>query len=180
MKTRYLVLLSITFLLAASCATKIPFTEKIRTEFDLTESKMKQVQFYTSRAIILERSDEKQVTATTGKEGDLVVSSTASSERIVIPANRPCILEKVEEDGSVAIRFELGAGRYLRFKQRPNATSDRFYLQADWKDGKGELDYGGAVYYAVSGSSSAYLLVKLKQWQRNKRKDRIVKGMKVN
>ena len=164
----------------SSCATKVAFTEKIRTEFDLTEAKMRQVQFYTSRAIVLERSNDKQVTATTGRDGDLVVSSTASSERIVIPANRPCIFEKIEEDGSIAIRFELGAGRYLKFKQRPNTASDRFYLVADWRDGKGELDYGGAVYYAVSGSSSAYLLVKLKQWKRNKRNDRVVKGMKVN
>ncbi len=165
--------------LISSCATKVPFTNKIRNEFDLTETKMRQVQFYTSRTIILERSTERQTTATTGQGGDLVVSSTSSSERIIIPANRPCIFEKMEEDGSILIRFELGAGRVLRFKQRPNVASDRFYLEADWRDGRGELDYGGAVYFAVSGSSSAYLIVKLKQWQKNKKKDRVVKGMKV-
>lgn len=169
----------LTVMILASCATKVPYTSKIKEDFDLTEEKLKQVQFYTSRTIILERDDERQTTATTGRDGDLVVSSTSSSERIVIPANRPCIFEKMEEDGTIQIRFELGAGRVLRFKQRPNVTSDRFYLLADWKGGKGELDYGGAVYYAVSGSSAAYLVVKLKQWKKNKRKDRVVKGMKV-
>lgn len=173
----FVVLLSIVIL--ASCATKIPYTSKIKEEFDLTDDKLKEVQFYTSKTIILERDEEHQTTATTGKDGDLVVNSTSSSERIVIPANRPCIFEKMEEDGTIQIRFELGAGRVLRFKQRPNLTSDKFYLLADWKDAKGELDYGGAVYYAVSGSSAAFLVVKLKQWKKNKRKDRVVKGMKV-
>lgn len=173
----FVVLLSLVML--ASCATKIPYTSKIKKDFDLTEDKLKQVQFYTSRTIVLERDDEQETTATTGKDGDLVVSSTSSSERIVIPANRPCIFEKMEEDGTIQIRFELGAGRVLRFKQRPNVTSERFYLLADWENGKGELDYGGAVYYAVSGSSAAYLVVKLKQWKKNSRKDRVVKGMKV-
>lgn len=172
-----LILLSVIFL--ASCATKIPYTEKVKEDFDLTDSKLRQVQFYTSRTIILERDEQKQTTATTGQRGDLQVSSTSSSERIVIPANRPCVFEKTEENGAIAIRFETGAGRVLRFKTRPNVASDRFYLEADWKGGKGELDYGGAIYYAISGSSSAYLLVKLKKWQRNKRKDRVVKGMKV-
>lgn len=175
---KYFIVLFSVFMMA-SCATKIPYTKKIKEDFGLTDEKLKEVQFYTSTTIILERDDEQETTATTGKDGDLVVSSTSSSERIVIPANRPCIFEKREEDGTIQIRFELGAGRVLRFKQRPNTTSDRFYLLADWDNGKGELDYGGAVYYAVSGSSAAYLVVKLKQWKKNSRKDRVVKGMKV-
>ena len=167
-------------LFLTSCATKIPYTNKVRDDFDLTDDKLKQVQFYTSRTIILERSGDKETIATTGQRGDLQVSKTSSSERIVIPANRPCIFEKRYEDGAIAIRFEPGDGRVLRFKQRPNTASDRYYLEADWQGGRGELDYGGAVYHAVSGSSSAYIIVKLKQSQRNKRKDRVVRGMKVS
>ena len=173
------MLLLLSAILMTSCATRVPFTDEIKKDFNLTESNLKQVQFYTSRTIILERDDQKEVTATTGKDGELVASKESMSERIVIPANRPCIFEKMDEDGSINIRFEMGAGRVLKFKQRPNVATGRFYLHADWKDGKGELDYGGAVYYAVSGSSSAYLIVKLKQWQKNKRNDRTVKGMKV-
>lgn len=167
-------------LLITSCATKIPYTEKVRDDFDLSDEKLKQVQFYTSRTIILERSGDQETIATTGQKGDLQVSKTSSSERIVIPANRPCIFEKRYEDGAIGIRFEAGDGRILRFKKRPNTQSDRYYLEADWQGGRGELDYGGMVYHAVSGSSSAYIIIKLKQNQKNKRKDRVVKGMKVS
>lgn len=176
---KYLFLLSI-FLLLGSCATKVPYTSKLKADLNFDDAQFKKLQFYSSRTIILERKGEQERTAVTGRAGDVQVSSSSYSERIIIPANRPCIFDGFEEEtGAMKIRFELGAGRYLRFKARTNKDTDRFYLYADWKNGKGELDYGGAVYYAVSGSEAAFIQVKLKQWQRNKRKDRVVKGLKV-
>lgn len=166
-------------LIMGSCATKVPYTPKIKEEFDLTPDKLKKVQFYTSRTIILERSSEQERVSTTGKDGELVASEKSTSERIVIPSNRPCVFEEMEEDGTIQIRFEMGAGRVLRFSERKNISNGRYYLEAQWDNGKGELDYGGSVYYAVSGSASAYLLVKLKKWKKNKRSERVVKGMKV-
>lgn len=169
----------ISIILLASCATRVPYTTKLRSEFDLSDEKLKKVQFYTSETIILERSDKQDKVSTTGTSGTLVSSSSSSSERIIIPANRPCILEKRAEDGSVSIRFEVGNGKTLRFNERKNITNGRFYLEAEWADGKGELDYGDAVYYAVRGSASAYLMVKLKNYKKDLRKERVVKGMKV-
>lgn len=166
--------------LLGSCATKVPYTKEVKKEFSLTPDKLKKVQFYSSETIILERSDSQNKMTTTSESGDLVSSSVASSERIVIPANRPCIFEKMNENGSIQIRFEMGAGRTLRFTERKNISNGRLYLKALWKNGKGELDYGGAVYYAVRGSASAYLMVKLKNYKKNSRKDRVVKGLKVD
>ena len=162
-----------------SCAMKVPYTAEIKKDFDLSPEKLKKVQFYTSETIILERSDDQEVVSTTGKDGELVSSERSTSERIVIPANRPCVFEELEEDGTVQIRFELGGGRVLRFTERKNISNGRYYLEAQWKNGKGELDYGGTVYYAVRSSASAYLMVKLKKWKKNQRKDRVVKGMKI-
>ncbi|RFC55580.1 LamG domain-containing protein [Brumimicrobium aurantiacum] len=169
----------ITVLFLGSCATKVAYTTKIKEEFELTSDKLKKVQFYTSEIIILERSDEQTKIVTTGDDGELVTSERSTSERIVIPANRPCIFEELEEDGTVQIRFELGNGRVLRFAERKNISDGRFYLVAQWQNGKGELDYGGSVYYAVKQSASAYLMVKLKNWKKNQQKDRVVKGMKI-
>jgi hypothetical protein len=175
---KILIVLS-SIILLASCATKVPYTTEIKKDFDLTPEKLGKVQFYTSETIILERSDDQEVVSTTGEDGELVSSERSTSERIVIPANRPCIFEELEEDGTVQIRFETGTGRVLRFKERKNISNGRYYLEAQWKNGKGELDYGGTVHYAVRSSASAYLMVKLKKWKKNQRKDRVVKGMKV-
>lgn len=169
----------LTVVILGSCATKVPYTTKIRSEFELTPEKLKKVQFYTSEIIILERSDKQTKVATTGQSGELVTSERSTSERIVIPANRPCVFEQMEDDGTVQIRFEMGDGRVLRFAERQNISNGRFYLVAQWANGKGELDYGGSVYFAVRQSASAYLMVKLKNWKKNQRKDRVVKGMKI-
>lgn len=174
-----IILALLTVVMLGSCATKVAYTTKIKEEFDLTPDKLKKVQFYTSEIIILERSDKQTKVATTGQSGELVTSESSTSERIVIPANRPCVFEQMEEDGTVQIRFELGDGRILRFAERQNISNGKFYLVAQWANGKGELDYGGSVYYAVRQSASAYLMVKLKNWKKNQRKDRVVKGMKI-
>lgn len=165
--------------LLGSCATKVPYTVKIKKEFNLTPEKLKKVQFFTSETIILERSDEQGKVTTTGDEGTLVTSSSSSSERIIIPANRPCIFEQMGTDGSIKIRFEAGSGRTLEFSLRQNTPTGRLYLQANWSNGKGKLTYGGTTYYAVRGSASAYLLVKLKNFRKSRHSDRVVKGMKV-
>jgi hypothetical protein len=169
----------LTVVILGGCATKVPYTTKIKEEFELTPDKLKKVQFYTSEIIILERSDKELIVATTGQSGELVTSERSTSERIVIPANRPCLFEQMEDDGTVQIRFEMGNGRVLRFAERQNISNGRFYLVAQWANGKGELDYGGSVYYAVRQSASAYLMVKLKNWKKTQRKDRVVKGLKI-
>jgi hypothetical protein len=51
---------------------------------------------------------------------------------------------------------------------------------ADWTQEKGgKLNYGNEPYFATSTSGNAYLMVKRKNLQKTKRKDRVVKGMKV-
>lgn len=170
----------ITILILTGCATKVPFTTKLRNDFNLTDEKLKKVQFYTSETIILERKNSSNQVSTTGESGTLVSSSSSSSERIIIPANRPCIFDTRADDGSVAIRFEMGNGKVLYFDERQNISNGRFYLVANWNNGKGELDYGGSVYYAVRGSAAAYLMVKLKNYKKQMREDRVVKGLKVN
>lgn len=174
---KYLSALAIIALLA-SCATKIPYTEKIRQDFELDETKIKKVQFYTSQTIILEKKSSKG-TKTTESDGGLVVNESSESERVIIPTNTPCIFERVNDNDAVLIRFESGSGKVLRFALKENMNNGRYYLQATWVNGRGEIEYGNETYTTKSSAASTYLMVKLKKWQQNKRKDRVVKGMKV-
>ena len=165
-------------LLLASCATKIPYTEKIRQDFELDATKIKSVQFYTSQTIVLEKSSSKG-TKTTEADGGLVVNESSQSERIIIPISTPCVFEEFAEDGAILIRFERGSGKVLRFALKENINNGQYYLQAIWRNGKGEIEYGNEIYSTSSKAANTYLKVKLKKWQQNKRKDRVVKGMKI-
>lgn len=166
-------------LLVTSCGTKVPFTDALKEEFDLTPENMMKVQFYTSSVIIMEKS-QSSGNQTTGDDGTLVSNSSKTQDRIIIPANTKCVFEKIGEGDAIVVRFELGTGKVLKFDTRASQTSGKYYLVANWAEGKGgSLEYGNETYNVQSGGSSAYLLVVLKKLQRTKRKDRIVKGMKV-
>jgi len=166
-------------LMITACGTKVPYTDQLKDDYDLTEQNMKKVQFYTSTTIILEKSIMKGNQNTTS-DGSLVNSQRSEEKRVIIPTNTKCVFDKFGENGEVFIRFEVGPGKTLKYALRQNQSNGKYYLVANWKAEKGgELSYGNETYYATSGSGNAYLLVVVKKLQQTKRKDRIVKGIKV-
>lgn len=178
MKKFFLLLIAGT--LVGSCAVKKPLTNALKEEYGLTDQTLKKVQFFVSSLIILERSSTKGSTGT-NQDGTIVTTNSSEKDRILIRPRTKCVLESTQADGTVIIRFEKGDGNTITFATRPNMASGKYYLQAKWEQGKGgKITYGNKEeYYATSASGEAYLLVKIKKSQRNKQKDRVVKGMKV-
>ena len=168
-------------LLLVSCGTKVPYTNEVRDEFGLdSEQMIKKVQFITSATIILEKNKVSGNQGTDPK-GTLVTSSNKEQDRIIIPLGTQCVFESFGDNGALVLRFETGAGKTITFAQRPGSTSGKYYLVADWKSGQngGTLVYGNEPYLATSSSGTAFLQVVKKKLQKTKRKDRVVKGMKV-
>ena len=78
------------------------------------------------------------------------------------------------------MRFEIGVGRTISFAVRQEGATAKYYLVADWDMNRGgEITYGNELYTVQSSAGNAYLMVLLKKLQKTKRKDRVVKGMKV-
>lgn len=163
-----------------SCGTKVPYTNDIRDEFGLdTDKKLRGVQFYTSATIIMEKS-KSSGNQGTADDGVLVSTSNSTQDRIIIPINTKCVFEGFGPNGELMLRFEPGTGKTILFATRANQTTGKYYLVADWVQSKGgKLTYGNEEYFANSSSGNSYLQVVLKKLQKTKRKDRIVKGMKV-
>jgi hypothetical protein len=174
------VILFSLLLVISACGVKVPYTNDVRDEFGLDNAKeVKKVQFYTSSTVILEKS-KSSGNQGTSDAGVLVTNSSKEENRVIIPINTKCIFEGFGEDGALILRFETGVGKTLTFATRPNQQSSKYYLMADWSSQKGgELKYGNEDYYTASANGNAHLMVVLKKLQRTKRKDRIVKGMKV-
>lgn len=167
-------------IILASCGTKVPYTNEIRDEFSLDSDKqLRKVQFYTSATIILEKSKTSGNQGTTD-DGALVESSSSTQDRVIIPINTKGVFEGFGPNGELLIRFEPGTEKVLNFALRPNQTSGKYYIVAEWTQDKGgKIVYGNETFYASSSSGNAYLNVILKKLQKTKRKDRVVKGMKV-
>lgn len=166
-------------LFLVSCGTKIPFTSAVRDEFGLdNEAALAKVQFFTSATIIFERNKESGNQGTTSG-GTLIQNSNKEQDRIIIPIGTKCVFESLEDE-NVIVRFEPGVGNTISFGMRAGQSSGKYYLLADWtqKEG-GKLTYGNNDYFATTSSGTAYLQVVRKKLQKTKRKDRVVKGMKV-
>jgi hypothetical protein len=176
---KYLAILVVGLVLA-SCGKKVAYTNQLRDEFGLENEKaIKKVQFFTSQTIILTRSRESGNTGT-ADDGALVTSSNRVEDRITIPPQTKGIFEKFESTGEIVVRFEVGVGNTITFGLRQQSATGKYYLIAKWDTNKGgELTYGNQPYTVLSSAGNAYLMVKIKNLQKTKRKDRVVKGMKV-
>lgn len=179
MKSMKFILLATLALTVLSCSQRVAYTNTLKDDYDLTPLTMKRLQFYTSSQIILQRSTSKgnqQISA----DGKLVVNERKQEDRIIINPSTKCIFEKDGDKGEVFIRFEVGAGKTLKFAARQNQSDGKYYLVADWKAGKGgEVEYGNEIFYANTSSGNSFLMVSIQKLKRTQRKDRVVKGVKV-
>lgn len=178
---RKYILFLILGVVLASCGTKIPYTNQIRDEFGLeSEQMVKKVQFFTSATIVMEKNKESGAQGT-NEDGKLVTSSNKEQNRVIIPLGTKCVFEGYGPNQELILRFEVGVAKTITFALRPGTTSGKYYLVADWNNGRsgGVIQYGNETYVATSSSGTAYLQVVRKRLQKTKRKDRVVKGMKV-
>ena len=182
MKKTLLFLSTFTFLI--SCGVRVPYTNDLRDEFSLdTEEKMRNVQFLISQTIVLDQ-ELRSDTQNTTENGTLIASSNSKKETIVIPAGTKCIFESFGTKGEILVRFETGDKKTLIFSSKTEGNRDtRYNFEADWSAAGGpKVNYGGNVYKVNLNRSfarSAYLIVVKKNLQKNKRKQRVIKGLKV-
>ena len=175
------VLIAVIGILLASCGTRVPYTNDIREEFGLdTEQAIRKVQFITSATIIFEKNKISGGQGT-NQDGTLVTSSNKTQDRVIIPSGTKCVFDSYGDNGALNVRFEVGVGKTIKFAVRDNSQNGKYYLVADWNNGaaRGTVSYGNELYTATSASAVAYLQVIRKKLQKTKRKDRVVKGMKV-
>ena len=180
MKSMKFILVATLAFTVLSCSQRVAYTTSLYDEYDLTAQSIKKLQFYTSSQIILQRSTQKgnqQISA----DGKLVVNERNQEDRIIINPSTKCVFEKAGDQGEVYIRFEVGQGKTLKFAARQNQSNGKYYLVAARQAGKGgEVEYGNQIYYANTASGNSFLMVSIQKLKRTQRKDRVVKGIKVN
>ena len=167
-----------------SCGVKVPYTNQLRDEFNLdTEEKLRNVQFLISQTIVLDqelRSDSQNTT----ENGTLISSSNSKKETVIIPAGTKCIFEGFGTKGEILVRFETGEQKTLIFSSKTNGDRNkRYYFEADWSSQGGpKIKYGGNTFKVnlLRGAArSSYIEVVKKNLMKSRRKERVIKGLKV-
>jgi len=175
MKYFYLFALA---LISISCGVKVPYTTQLRDEFGLdTEEKILRVQFFVSGTIYLDEEKRNESQNTT-QNGTLISSSSSNKESVIIPINTKCIFEGFGNKGELLVRFETGDGKVIPFATREGgaSTGKRFFFSPE-TNSSGSLYKGRTA--VTTDARNVHLLVIKRRLDRSKRKERVVKGMKV-
>lgn len=165
--------------LFSSCKSTIPFTNTVRTKYNLDEAKLKKMQFYVSSEINLQRGEQSQNSQELDEDGKLVISSSASLDNITVDAKTPGVCVKVLSGNKLAISFFESDDQYLVFGD-PNNRGRYSLMGAEWKNGKGKISFGGKTYYILPGGAGAYLKFEMKKVKDYKTTSKKAKGRTVN
>lgn len=157
------ILLLLAGLVFSSCGSRLVyFTEPLRQRENWSEPDLRNIQFYTSRDIVLSRSLGNEETVI--ESGRVIRKDGRRIERVVIPARTPGVLVMMPEEKRLGISFEAeGREAFLMFGPQPR-NGDRYALLAqEWTRQSGRVNYQGKTYHADPASAYASLLVDLRQ-----------------
>lgn len=165
--------------LFSSCQSLTPFSNSIRTNYNLDEAKLKKMQFYISDDIMLQRGEKAENAQELDKDGKLVVSTSASLDNVSVDGKTPGVCVKVIDGNKIAVSFFDSDDQYLVFGD-PNNRGKYYLMGADWKNGKGKINFGGKTYYIMPGGAGAYLKFEMKKVKDYKTSSSKAKGRTVN
>ena len=142
-KRLYLILILIVFMLSGC---KVFFTKELKLQVEEQKIKLENIQFYTSKKIILQRiSSSESVIEDTAK---LKETRQITLDRIKIKRNTKTVCS-VNAGSTMEMIFEKGTKSTLFFALSDTADIDsRFKISAlNWKNGIGEIVYDSTTYY---------------------------------
>jgi len=177
-----LLLLSAVFLFS-SC--KVIFTQKLRLQAEEQKINIEDIQFYTSKKIILQRLvSSSTVVEDTAK---LQQTKTIELDRIKIKRNTPGVCVK-KDDGTMEMIFEPDANTTLKFVLTDTVDPGaRYKIGAlRWDNGIGVVPYDSTIYYLQPrnyffqpNSKETALKVKRRFLYKWKVRMRKLKGVKI-
>lgn len=176
-----LILVGIVLLLPAC---KVLFTQEMREELEQQKIELSQIQFYTSKKIVLQHI----VTSDSISNDSTMVDQTKETviDLVVIKKKAPGICVRTF-DNEVEIKFENCDSCSLKFVQNERGPDIIYQIGAEkWVNNVGSVPYDGLTYHIrpkmffwQPKSNEAALKIKRKYWRKFKIRRRKVKGLKL-
>jgi hypothetical protein len=170
------LLLLTTLFVLNSCAFYQPLTEKDIIENNLNENSLKQVQFYLSSDIILQRKVGNETSNI--KNGKVQIINGELTEEVVIKKGTPGILVNTL-DNRIGISFEDNDNQFLMFGPNKNKEGKYYLLASEWKNNTGKVNYEGKIYFCTPQSGKAFITLNIKKLFQLEKEKRKAKGRKL-
>lgn len=168
--------------LFSSC--KVLFTQEMREELAQQKIDLKDIQFYTSKKIVLQRI----VTTDSLSNDSTLLDKTEETiiDLVVIKKKAPGICVNTFEN-EIEIRFEDCDSCTLKFVKNELAPDTIYQIGAQsWISNVGTVPYNGKTYtirpktfFWQPNSNKSALKIKRKYWKKFKIRRRKVKGIKL-
>ena len=175
---RSVIIAALVLLSLGSCKNLVPYTDAIKTKYNLSDDQLKHLQFYVSDPIVLQR----KITAENSSQvisGKIKIVNGEKVEEIVVPTGTKGVLVR-DDAGKFEISFEKDDSYYLRFGTNPNRYQSYVLLASDWHGKVGTVTYAGNKYVTSPESADAVLLIDLHKISSYQKDARVAKGRKVN
>ena len=175
---RSIIIAALALMTLGSCKNLVPYTDALKSKYNLSDEQLKHLQFYVSSPIVLQRkiTAENSTQITSGK---IKIVNGEKVEEIVVPVGTKGVLVK-NDNGKFEISFEKDDTYYLRFGTNPNRYESYVLLASDWRGKVGTVTYAGNKYYTSPESADAILLIDLHKISSYQKDARVAKGRKVN
>lgn len=172
------MLLILAIISLSSCKTLIPFSEELKTDNNWNEAQLKQIQYYNSETIVLNRQLKSNETGIVS--GKIKMVDGKQVEEIIIRKGTPGIISAIPDSKRLAISFEIGDDHFLTFGIDPQ-RGGRYYLRLkDYKKNQyAVVSYFDKTYNISPQALNAYLQVNLKKINKLKTELRVAKGRKL-
>jgi hypothetical protein len=163
---------------ATSCSKTLTyFTDDIYADNNWSEEELKQIQFYLSEDIRLER-----VYGSAGsdiKDGQIKIKSERKVEEVIIRKGTPGVLVFSPKSNRFALSFDENPEKYLMFGPNEKAKGRYVLLAKKWKKRGGIISYGGADYRTTSDSAYAALMVDISKARKTSKKSDTASGRRI-
>jgi hypothetical protein len=174
---RSVIIAALALMTLGSCKNLVPYTDALKTKYNLSDEQLKHLQFYVSDPIILQRkiTDQNNTLVFGGK---MKIVNGEKVEEVVVPTGTRGVLVK-DDNGKFEISFEKDDTYYLRFGTNPNRYESYVLLASDWHGKVGNVTYAGNKYYTSPGSADAVLLIDMHKVSSYQKDSRVAKGRKA-
>lgn len=175
---KVLFLLGTILILFSSCRTLVPYTNQMKQQNGWNETQLRQIQFYNSHPIVLQRnlrSNETRIVS-----GRIKTVDGQQVEEIIIKRGTRGVVTAFPDSDRIAVSFEISDQYFLTFGV-DNRKGGRYYLRLhDYKLGQYQrVTYSGQIYDLHPNGLNAFLQVNQKRINKLQKQLRVAGGRKL-
>lgn len=175
---RTVIIAALLLLTLGSCKNLVPYTDALKSKYNLSSDQLKHLQFYLSDPITLQR----KITAENNAQvlaGKVKIVNGEKMEEVVLPAGTKGVMV-LDDNGKLEVSFEKDDSYYLRFGENPDRYHAFVLLATDWHGKIGTVTYAGNKYFTSPESADAILLIDMHKISNFAKDSRVAKGRKAN